>query len=46
MNVPYSTSFWNNFTAPPATRFYKKSVRELESIYGVSIDVQFKILNK
>ena len=46
MDVPYSASFWNNFTAPPATRFYKKSVRELESIYGVSIDVQFKILNK
>jgi len=46
MDVPYSASFWNNFTAPPATRFYKKSVRELESIYGVSIDVQFKTLNK
>ena len=46
MDVPYSIGFWNNFTAPPATKFYKKSVRELESIYGVSIDAQFKTLNK
>jgi hypothetical protein len=45
MDVPYSDSFWNNFTAPPATKFYKKSVGELEAIFGVPIDVQFKSVN-
>lgn len=42
----YNASFWENFSLPPATKFYKKSVKELEAIYGVSLKDQFKAVNK
>jgi len=45
VNVPYDTIFWKNFIAPPATKFYKKSVSELESNFGVPIETQFKLVN-
>ena len=46
INVPYNVNFWNNFIAPPETKFYKKSVSELESNFGVPIETQFKLVNK
>lgn len=45
-NVKYNPLFWQNIALPPDTKFYKKSVQELESIYGVSLEDQFKLVNK
>lgn len=45
-NVKYNPEFWKNISLPPATKFYKRSVKELESIYGVSLEEQFKAVNK
>lgn len=46
INVKYNAEFWQSFSLPPDTDFYKKSVKDLESIYGVSLENQFKITNK
>ncbi|WP_299053691.1 carboxypeptidase-like regulatory domain-containing protein [uncultured Polaribacter sp.] len=45
-DIKYNPIFWKNIALPPATKFYKKSVKELESIYGVSLEDQFKSVNK
>lgn len=42
---PYNPTFWDNFAIPPATKFHTKSIKEIESIYGVPIDIQFKMVN-
>jgi hypothetical protein len=42
----YNPVFWESFSVPPATAFYKKSVKELESIFGVPLEVQFKAVNR
>lgn len=44
--VKYNPVFWQNLNLPPASKFYKKNVKELESIYGVPLENQFKIVNK
>lgn len=46
IDIKYNPNFWNNFSMPPETAFYKKGVKELESIYGVSLETQFKAVNK
>ena len=46
MNVPYMAIFWSNFSIPPATKFFMKSIKEVESIYGVDIETQFRLVNK
>ena len=43
--VKYNEAFWKNLSIPPETKFYKKNVRDLESIYGVPLDEQFKLAN-
>ncbi|MDO7172406.1 carboxypeptidase-like regulatory domain-containing protein [Mariniflexile sp. AS56] len=45
VEVKYNSFFWNNFNLPPATAYYKKSVKELESIYGVPLETQFNAVN-
>ncbi|WP_299665971.1 carboxypeptidase-like regulatory domain-containing protein [uncultured Polaribacter sp.] len=45
-DIKYNPTFWNTISLPPATKFYKKSVKELESIYRVSLESQFKAVNK
>ena len=42
----YHPEFWKNINLPPETKFYKKSVAELESIYGVSLETQYQAVNK
>ena len=42
----YNPYFWKNFNSPPATNFYKKSVKELESIFGATLEIQFNALNR
>ena len=45
-SIKYNSDFWKNISLPPETKFYKKSVKELESIYGVTLEDQFKAVNK
>ncbi|WP_139959659.1 carboxypeptidase-like regulatory domain-containing protein [Flavicella sediminum] len=44
--VKYNPVFWDTVSLPPETAFYKKSVKDLESIYGVPLKVQFSAVNK
>lgn len=46
IDIKYNPNFWNNFSIPPETAFYKKSIKELESIYGVPLESQFQAVNK
>lgn len=43
--VKYNQTFWENLSMPPDTEFYRKYVRDLESIYGVPLGVQFQLVN-
>ena len=43
--IPYNDLFWKNFSLPPETSYFKKNRDELESIYDVSLETQFKYLN-
>ena len=43
--IPYDSNFWKNISLPPETAFYKKNIADLESIYDVPIDTQFKYSN-
>jgi hypothetical protein len=44
--IKYDAEFWRNISLPPETNFYKKSVKELESIYNVPLETQFNLSNK
>lgn len=44
-NLPYHPKFWKELNLPPASAFYKKSVKGLESIYGVPLQDQFEYAN-
>jgi hypothetical protein len=46
LQVAYHRNFWDNFSSPPPTNFHKKNIREIESIYGVPIQIQFNAVNK
>ena len=41
----YDEEFWKSLSIPPKTRFYRKNVEELEGIFGVSLEDQFKYAN-
>ena len=43
--IPYNDLFWKNFSLPPETSYFKKNRDELESIYDVSLETQFKYSN-
>ena len=45
-NVKYDEKFWNNISLPAETNFYKKNIKELESLYNVPIKTQFQYSNK
>ncbi len=45
LKVNYNPEFWKSFSLPPETAFYKKSRKELESIFGVPLEVQFNSVN-
>ncbi|MCL7764002.1 carboxypeptidase-like regulatory domain-containing protein [Polaribacter sp. Z014] len=46
LKVNYNPDFWKTFNMPPNTAFYKQSAKELESIYGVPLSEQFKLVNQ
>lgn len=41
----YDEEFWISLSMPPETKFYRKNIDELEEIYGVSLEDQFKYAN-
>ena len=41
----YNPAFWTALNIPPSTRFYKKNISELESLFGVPLENQFKYSN-
>lgn len=43
--IPYNKVFWNNFSVPPKTEYFKKNIGELESRFGVSLETQFMYSN-
>ena len=43
--IPYDYNFWKNFSLPPETNYFKKNKLELESIFKVSLENQFKYSN-
>jgi hypothetical protein len=46
LDLPYHTEFWKNLSMPPDTKFFKKIKNELESLFGVSLEKQFEIVNE
>ncbi|WP_282135808.1 carboxypeptidase-like regulatory domain-containing protein [Seonamhaeicola maritimus] len=46
LDLPYHPNFWGNLSMPPDTKFFKRIKKELESNYGVSLENQFKFVNK
>jgi hypothetical protein len=44
-NIPYNENFWNNLSMPPDSKFYIKNKKELESIFGVPLNIQYKAVN-
>jgi hypothetical protein len=45
VKVKYNAGFWNTFSLPPPTKYYKKGIKELESNYGIDIQTQFELVN-
>ena len=43
--IPYNDNFWKSFSLPPETNYFKKNKVELESIFKVSLENQFKYSN-
>ena len=41
-NLKYDSEFWKSVSLPPDSKFYKESSKQLENIYGISIETQFK----
>jgi hypothetical protein len=42
----YEVQFWESLSIPPETNFYRKNVEELEGIYNVPLEDQFKYANR
>jgi hypothetical protein len=43
--IPYNDNFWKSFSLPPETNYFKKNKNELESIFNVLLENQFKYSN-
>ena len=43
--LDYNQNFWDNLSLPPETKFYKKNINELEGLFDVPIETQFKFSN-
>ena len=41
----YDYVFWKSLNMSPDTKFYRKNIEELEGVYGVSLEDQFKYTN-
>ncbi|RCS26674.1 hypothetical protein DUT90_13095 [Polaribacter sp. WD7] len=45
INLPYHPEFWDTLQTPPQSSFFRRSKRELEQLYGVSLGIQFELSN-
>jgi len=45
-NLKYDQEFWETVSLPPNSKFYKESSKQLENIYGIPIETQFKRVKK
>ena len=45
-NLKYNEEFWETVSLPPDSKFYKESSKQLENIYGIPIETQFKRVKK
>ena len=43
--INYNDNFWKNINLPPETSYFRKNISELESLYDVPIETQFKYSN-
>ena len=43
--LDYDQNFWDDLSLPPETKFYKKNINELEGLFDVPIETQFKFSN-
>ena len=43
--INYNDNFWKNINLPPETSYFRKNISELESLYDVPIETQFKFSN-
>ncbi len=46
LKVAYNPEFWSTLSIPPESEFFKKSRKELEANYDVSLEKQFELINK
>ena len=46
VQIDYKPTFWQNLSIPPESKFYRQNVQELESIFGVPLETQFRAVNK
>lgn len=40
--INYKSDFWKGLNLPPNSEFYKTSAKQLENLYGIPIEAQFK----
>ena len=45
LKIKYNPIFWKNLSMPPDSKFYLKNKKELEGIFGVPLETQFKVIN-
>ena len=43
-NIKYNSDFWKNINLPPDSKFYKLSANQLEKLFGIPIENQFKLI--
>lgn len=46
LDLKYDANFWKNLSMPPDTKFYTRIKNELEGLFGVSLEKQYKLVNK
>ncbi len=42
--IIYESDFWKNLNLPPNSKFYKTSSQQLENLYGIPLETQFKVV--
>jgi len=43
-NIEYNSDFWKNINLPPDSKFYKRSAKQLDELFGIPLENQFKLI--
>ena len=43
-NIKYNSDFWKNINLPPDSKFYKRSAQQLEKLFDIPLENQFKLI--